>query len=109
MSSLRTGRVCSSQSLLVLASAVILGSESHETHDHILLPHIRDSTNLDGQVHVFKSPRNTVAQLYHQALGSLFVASYDSQGCGVGIRNHLHTGITEPRVRVTLRLSVYRQ
>jgi hypothetical protein len=30
-------------------------------------------------------PRNRVAQLYPRALGSLFVASYDSQGYGGGI------------------------
>jgi hypothetical protein len=38
------------------------------------------------------SPRNRLAQLYPQALGSLFVSSYDSQGCGGGILTHLHTG-----------------
>jgi hypothetical protein len=37
---------------------------------------------LEGQVLVFISPRNRVAQLYPQALGFLFVASYDSQGYG---------------------------
>jgi restriction endonuclease Mrr len=36
--------------------------------------------------------RNRVAQLYPQALGSLFVASYDSQGYGGGILTRLHTG-----------------
>jgi hypothetical protein len=36
--------------------------------------------------------RNSVAQLYLQALGSLFVASYDSQGYGEGIRPRLHAG-----------------
>jgi hypothetical protein len=40
--SLTTGRVCHLEFLLVLANAVILGSESRETRDHILLPHIRD-------------------------------------------------------------------
>jgi hypothetical protein len=34
-----------------------------------------------------------VAQLYSQVLGFLFIASYDSQGYGGGIRPHLHTGI----------------
>jgi hypothetical protein len=34
-----------------------------------------------------------VAQLHTQVLGSLFVASYDSQGYGGGIRTCLHTGI----------------
>jgi hypothetical protein len=32
-----------------------------------------------------------VVQLYPQALGSLFVASYHSQGYGGGIRTCLHT------------------
>jgi hypothetical protein len=32
-----------------------------------------------------------VVQLYPQALGSIFVASYDSQGYGGGIGTRLHT------------------
>jgi hypothetical protein len=47
--------------------------------------------NLEGQIPAFISPRNRVAQLYSQALGFLFDASYDSQGYGGGIRTHLHT------------------
>jgi hypothetical protein len=47
-----------------LASAVILGSESHGTRGHILLSPIRDF---------------------------LFVASYDSQGYGGDIRPHQHS------------------
>jgi hypothetical protein len=90
-SSLTRGCGCSLQLLLVLASAVILRSESRGTHDHILLSQIRDSPNLEGQAPVFISPRNRVAQLYPQALGSHFVASYDSQGYGGGIRSRLHT------------------
>jgi hypothetical protein len=71
--SLTRGRVCRLQLLLVLASAVILGSESRWTRE-----------------------------------SSLFVASYDSQGYGGGIRSRLHTGyhswrqllaITYPRHR----------
>jgi hypothetical protein len=58
-----------------LASAVVLGSESRGTRDHILLSEIRDSRNLEGQVPVFISQRDRVAQLYPQALGSLLVAS----------------------------------
>jgi hypothetical protein len=77
---------------LALVIAVIVRSESDGTHDHILLPHIQDS-NLEGQVPIFISPRNRVAQLYLQELGSLFVASYDSQGYGGGIRTRLHTGL----------------
>jgi hypothetical protein len=44
-----------------------------------------------GQVHVIISPRNRVAQPYPQALGSLSIAFYDSQGYGGGIRARLHT------------------
>jgi hypothetical protein len=80
------GWVCNLQLLLVLASTVILGSDSRTTLDHILLPQIRDSPNLEGQVPVFISPGKRVARLYPQALGSVFVASYDSQGYGGGIR-----------------------
>jgi hypothetical protein len=55
--------VCRLQLLLVLASAVILVSESRGTRDHILLSQFRDSTNLEGQVPVSISPMNRVAQL----------------------------------------------
>jgi hypothetical protein len=91
-SSLSRGWVCRLQLLLGLASAVIIRSESRGTHDHILLPQIRDFPNLEGQVPVFISPRNRVARLHPQALGSLFVASYESQGYYGGIRPHLHRG-----------------
>jgi hypothetical protein len=90
-SSLTREQVCCLQSLLALVSAVILRSESCWTHD-ILLSQIQDSPNLKGQVPVFISPRKRVARLYPQALGSLFIASYDSQGYGGGIQPRLHTG-----------------
>jgi hypothetical protein len=48
----------------------ILGSESGGTYDHILLSQIRDSPDLERQVPVFISPRNRVAQLYTQVLGT---------------------------------------
>jgi hypothetical protein len=78
--------------LLALASVVFLGSESLWTRDHILLSQNLDSPELEGQGPVFISPRNMVAQLYYQALGSLFIYSYDSQGYGGGARNRLHAG-----------------
>jgi hypothetical protein len=56
--------VCRLQLLLALARAFILGSEFRGSHDHILLSQIRDSPNLEGQVPVFVSPGNKVAQLY---------------------------------------------
>jgi hypothetical protein len=84
--SLTRQRVCRLQLLLVLASAVILGSESRGTRDHMLLAQIRGSPNLEGHVPVFISPQNRMAQLYPRGLGSLFVTLYDSQGYGGGIR-----------------------
>jgi hypothetical protein len=92
-SCLTRGWVCHLQLLLVLASAVILRSETRGTHDHLLLSQIRDSPNLEGQFPVFISPRNRVARLYPQALDSLCVASYDSQGYGGGTRPRPHTGL----------------
>jgi hypothetical protein len=85
--------VCRLQLLLALASAVILRSESCGTHDHILLSQIRASPNLEGRSPYLYPPQNRVAQLYPQTLGSLFVASYDSQGYGGGIRPRLHAGL----------------
>jgi hypothetical protein len=40
---------------------------------------------MEGQVPVFISLKNMVAQLYPQALDFLFVTSYDSHGYGGGI------------------------
>jgi hypothetical protein len=77
-SSLTIAWVCHLRLLLALASAVILWSASRGTHDHILVSQIRDFPNLVVQIPVFISPRNRVVQLYPQALGSHFVASYDS-------------------------------
>jgi hypothetical protein len=61
--------VCRLQTLLVLASAVILRSESGGTQVNILLSQIRDFLNLEGQVPVFIYPRNREVQFYPQALG----------------------------------------
>jgi hypothetical protein len=94
------------QLLLVLASAVILRFEFRGTYDHILLSQIRDSLSMEGQVPVFISPRNRVAQLYSEALGSLFVTSYDSLGYGGGIRSRLHTGqLTAIHVKVEVKVT----
>jgi hypothetical protein len=37
---------------------------------------------------------------------SLFVASYESQGHGGGIRTHLHTGVTRLKVEVKVMLDI---
>jgi hypothetical protein len=63
-SSLAIGSVCRSQLLLELASAVILMSESHGTHDHILLSQIRGSPKHGGPGPRINNPRNRVAWLY---------------------------------------------
>jgi hypothetical protein len=89
-SSLTKGWVCRLQLLLPLSSAVIPASEPHGIHDHILLPHIRDSPNPEGQVPV----------LYPPGTGFLFVASCDSQDYSAGIRPRFHTG-------VLLQISLY--
>jgi hypothetical protein len=59
--------------LLVLASAVILGSELRWTHDHILLSQIRDPPHMEVQVPVFISPR---MQLYPQELVDSFLKQF---------------------------------
>jgi hypothetical protein len=83
---------CLLQLLMVLASVITLRWESLGNDDHILLFQIRDSPKLEGQVPVFISPRNRVARLYPQRLGSVFVAFYDSHGNGGGpSREHFPT------------------
>jgi hypothetical protein len=42
--------------LLVLARAIILGSDSHGAYDYILLSQIRDSPNLESQIPLFNIP-----------------------------------------------------
>jgi hypothetical protein len=82
------------QLLQVLASTAILRSKSRGTHYLLFLSQIGDTPNLEGQVPIFISPRNRVARLYSQALGSLFIASYDLQDYGGGVWPHLYTGIS---------------
>jgi hypothetical protein len=68
--SLTRGRVCHLQLLLVLA--VILGSESHGTHGHILLSQIRDCPNLEGKVPVFTSRQEQGDPVIPQGTGFTF-------------------------------------
>jgi hypothetical protein len=70
--SLTGGWVCCLQLLLAITSADILRSESHRTHDHILLSQTQDSHKLVGQVPIFISPRNRMAKLYSPGTGFLF-------------------------------------
>jgi hypothetical protein len=83
---------CRLQLLMAITSTVIFGSDSRRIHVQILLSQIRDSPNMEGQVPVFISPRNRMAQLYPRHWVSHFVASYYSLGYSGGIRTRLHTG-----------------
>jgi hypothetical protein len=96
-SSLTRGRVCNllSNCFCALPEQSLLGRSPSELTT-IFYCLFWDSPNLEGQVPVFISPRNRVAQLYPWALGSLFVASYDSQGSRGDILTRLHTGINYP-------------
>jgi hypothetical protein len=53
---------------------------------------IWDSLNVEVQLPIFMTPEDRVAQLYLRALGSLFVATYDSQRYGECILTRLQTG-----------------
>jgi hypothetical protein len=48
--------------------------------------------SLVGQVPIFISSRKRVDQFYAQALGSLFITTYSSQGYSGGIQTHLQMG-----------------
>jgi hypothetical protein len=86
--------LCLLQLLLALASSVILKSESHGTPQHVGLSQIRDCLQIGGpgpRVHVY-AIQEQGDLLYLQALGSLFVFSYDSQCYGGNIITRLHMG-----------------
>jgi hypothetical protein len=85
-----------------LSFTTAAGPRQH-SHSRVLVP--RDSwpyfTVSDSRLHRpggpcprIYIPPNRVTRLYPQALGSLFVASYDSQGYGGGIRTCIHAGLT---------------
>jgi hypothetical protein len=100
------GWVSTSQLLLGLVSAVILGSESHMTQDHTLLSQIWDCPNLEDQVPIFIFQRNRVTWLYPQALGSFFLAFHDSQGSGAANWSSFTGGLRLKFVYVMYRSSV---
>jgi hypothetical protein len=84
-SSLTRGWVCRLQFMVVLASAVILESNSRGTHGHILRSQIRDSLKLEGHVPVFISTMNRVAQ-FLKCL-SLMLRPTVSQSVYLGIKH----------------------
>jgi hypothetical protein len=90
------------QLLLALAGAVILGSESRVTHDHILLYQIRDSPNLEGQVPVFISLRNRWPGYTPRHWVPFSSPPYDSHGYGGCIRIRLHAGAFDSELSITV-------
>jgi hypothetical protein len=74
-------------------------SRSHFTVSDLRLP------PPGGKVPVFISPRERMAQLYPQALGSFFVASYDSQGYGE-VFDPASKRVYFWEVKITLRLTI---
>jgi hypothetical protein len=83
--SLMRGRASSLQLLLVLANAAPQGS-SYFTFSN------RDVLQPERRGHHIYVTQEHGGPVIPQALGSVFVASYDSQGCGGGIRTRLHLG-----------------
>jgi hypothetical protein len=91
-SSLMSGWVSRLQLLLVLASAVILGPQSRGTHDIFYCVEFETPPTWRVRSPYLYPPGTGCCHLYPQVLGSLFVASYDSQDYGGGIRTRLHRG-----------------
>jgi hypothetical protein len=79
--SLTRGRVCNLlvQLLLGLAIAATLGSKSRTTHGHILLSHLRLPQPGRPGPHIYIPQEQGGPVIPPRVLGSLFVASYDTQ------------------------------
>jgi hypothetical protein len=71
--SLTRGRVCNLLLLLVLASAVPIGSEARGTQDHILLYQSLKLSQPGGPGPVFICTSNREAQIYPRTLGCRYV------------------------------------
>jgi hypothetical protein len=80
--SLMRGQVCNLfvQLLLGLARAVTLGPKSRRTQRPYFTVLFETPPTWRARFLYIYLPRNRMAQLYPQALGSLFVTSYDSLG-----------------------------
>jgi hypothetical protein len=87
-------RQCSHSHLWVLRDSspyIIVTDLRRDSWPDITVTDSRRPSNLEGQVPVFISPRNRLAQLYPEALGSIFITSYNSQGYVGGIQTCFHT------------------
>jgi hypothetical protein len=110
--SLMRGRVCRLQLLLVLASAVILGSDSRGTHGHILLSQIRDSPQPGGpgpRIYIIQEQGGPVIPpgtgFHFRRLLWLAELSMVEVFGPASTRACL---LSKVKVKVTLRLAVYR-
>jgi hypothetical protein len=88
------GQACNVLLMLVLARAVPLRSESCKIQDHILLSQFLRLPQPGGPGPRIYIPQEQGGLGNPRALGSLSVASYDSQGYGGGILFLLHRGLT---------------
>jgi hypothetical protein len=93
---LTRGWVCRLQLLLVLASTVILRSESRGTHDHILLSQIQTPPTWRPGPRIYIPQEQDGPIVPPDSFSFLFVASYDSQGYRGGLRPRLHTPTHSP-------------
>jgi hypothetical protein len=98
----------------LVQSVVILGSESHGTHDHILLCQIQDFSNPEGQVPVFISPPNHIGPVKPPGTGFPFRHLLWLSGIRWRYLNPPKCGElpifkVKVKVKVTLQLAVYRQ
>jgi hypothetical protein len=90
---LTRSRVCSFQILLGISSADFLRSGSNGTHERILLSLLFKLPQPEGQVPVFISLRNKVAQLYPRGIGFT----------GARSRSHITTDSRSASVRSLIR------
>jgi hypothetical protein len=104
--SLTRGRVCSLQLLLVLASAVILGSHSCRTHDHILLSQIRPSPTWGPGPRIYV-PQEQGGPVMAPHTGSPSSSPFTTRRDIAEVFEA--ASMRAVRARVTLRLALYRQ
>jgi hypothetical protein len=111
-SSLMRGWVCCLQLLLALASAVIFRSESRGLMTTFCCLKFETPQTWRIRFPYLYPPGTGWPSYTPQALGSLFITSYNSQGYNGGIRPCIHMGsqwLTKSRSQVRLRLMVYHQ